>query len=117
MKNMKRLIVAILAVLCTLGLSAQEFTGGVKGRVVSRADRSSLEGAVLTLYQGGEAIAETNDPLELLLELIVHLAAALGLTALLRRKNEKRNIFEPLLQISPILYVLIAATLSCMTAA
>lgn len=60
MKNMKRLIVAILAVLCTLGLSAQEFTGGVKGRVVSRADRSSLEGAVLTLYQGGEAIAETK---------------------------------------------------------
>ena len=60
MNNMKRLIVAILAVLCTLGLSAQEFTGGVKGRVVSRADRSSLEGAVLTLYQGGEAIAETK---------------------------------------------------------
>ncbi|MBO4760206.1 MAG: carboxypeptidase regulatory-like domain-containing protein, partial [Bacteroidales bacterium] len=61
---MKRLIVAILAVLCTLGVSAQEFTGGVKGHVVSRADKSSIEGAVLTLYQGGEAIAETKSDAE-----------------------------------------------------
>ncbi len=67
---------------------------------------------VIMIFFFREAIAETNDPLELLLELIVHLAAALGLTALMRRKNEKRNIFEPLLQISPILYVLIAATLA-----
>ena len=67
---------------------------------------------VIMIFFFRDAIAEPNDPLELLLELIVHLAAALGLTALLRRKNEKRNIFEPLLQISPILYVLIAATLA-----
>ena len=30
MNNMKRLIVAILAVLCTLGVSAQEFTTGFR---------------------------------------------------------------------------------------
>ena len=48
-----------------------------------------------------------NDALELVIELFVHLASVIATLVLLRRKNEKRNIFEPLLQISPILYVLI----------
>lgn len=65
---------------------------------------------IIMMFFFRSAFKDMNDPLELLLELFVHLAAALGLTALLRRKNEKRNIFEPLLQISPILYVLIVVT-------
>ena len=51
-----------------------------------------------------------NDPLELLTELAVHLAAFTLALVLLRRKNEKHNILEPLLQISPLLYVLIVIT-------
>ena len=48
-----------------------------------------------------------NDALELVIEIFVHLVSVLLILLLLRRKNEKRNVFEPLLQISPLLYVLI----------
>ena len=45
----KKLTLATVALLLALGLSAQTFTGGVRGTVVSRADRSPVPGAVLVL--------------------------------------------------------------------
>ena len=53
----KKLTLALVALLCTLGLAAQEFTGGVRGTVVSRSDRSPIAGAALELYQGTELVA------------------------------------------------------------
>ncbi len=53
------------------------------------------------------ALQTEDDGAELLVELGVHLAGAVAFTVLLRYKNEKRNIFEPLLQIRPLLFVLI----------
>ena len=53
----KKLTLALVALLCTLGLAAQEFTGGVRGTVVSRSDRSPIPGAALELYQGTELVA------------------------------------------------------------
>ena len=53
----KKLTLALAAVLCALGLSAQTFTGGVKGTVVSRSDRTPVAGAALELYQGTELVA------------------------------------------------------------
>ena len=54
---MKKLTLALAALLCTLGLAAQQFTGGVKGTVVSRSDRTPVAGAALELYQGTELVA------------------------------------------------------------
>ncbi len=65
---------------------------------------------VMLIFFRGE-LEKRNDGLELTIELFVHLASVLLILLLLRRKNEKRNIFEPLLQISPLLYVLIAASM------
>ena len=45
----KKLTLALAALLCTLGLAAQDFTGGVKGTVVSRSDRAPVPGAALEL--------------------------------------------------------------------
>ena len=53
----KKLTLATVALLLTLGLSAQTFTGGVRGTVVSRTDRSPVPGAVLVLYQGTAEVA------------------------------------------------------------
>ena len=53
----KKLIPALAAMLCTLGLSAQTYTGGVKGTVVNRSDRTPVAAAALTLYQGTAEIA------------------------------------------------------------
>ena len=53
----KKLTLATVALLLALGLSAQTFTGGVRGTVVSRADRSPVPGAVLVLYQGTAEVA------------------------------------------------------------
>ena len=53
----KKLTLATVALLLSLGLSAQTFTGGVRGTVVSRADRSPVPGAVLVLYQGTAEVA------------------------------------------------------------
>ena len=53
----KKLTLALVALLCTLGLAAQELTGGVRGTVVSRSDRSPIAGAALELYQGTELVA------------------------------------------------------------
>ena len=55
-----------------------------------------------------DALKNKDQAAELIVELVVHLLTAVLITVLLRRRNEKRNIFEPLMQISPILYVLIA---------
>ena len=54
----KKLSLAAAMLLMTLSLMAQ-VTGGVKGTVVSRADKSPVEGARLTLYNGTEVLAET----------------------------------------------------------
>ena len=53
----KKLILAFAAILCCLGLSAQSFTGGVKGTVINRSDRRPVEGASLVLFQGLEQVA------------------------------------------------------------
>ena len=53
----KKLTLATAALLLALGLSAQTFTGGVRGTVVSRTDRSPVPGAVLVLYQGTAEVA------------------------------------------------------------
>ena len=53
----KKLTLATVALLLSLGLSAQTFTGGVRGTVVSRTDRSPVPGAVLVLYQGTAEVA------------------------------------------------------------
>ena len=53
----KKLILAFAAILCSLGLSAQSFTGGVKGTVINRSDRTAVEGASLVLVRGLEQIA------------------------------------------------------------
>ena len=53
----RKLILAFEAILCSLGLSAQSITGGVKGTVVNRSDRRPVEGASLVLFQGLEQFA------------------------------------------------------------
>ena len=56
----KKLIPALAALLLSAGLSAQTWTGGVKGTVISRSDRSAVADAALTLWQGTSVIAETR---------------------------------------------------------
>lgn len=53
----KKLILAFAAILCTLGLSAQTYTGGIKGTVINRSDRQPVAEATLVLMQGLEEIA------------------------------------------------------------
>ena len=53
----KKLTLATVALLLSLGLSAQTYTGGVRGTVVSRTDRAPVAGAVLVLYQGTAEVA------------------------------------------------------------
>ena len=54
----KRIILAVSLLLVCASLAAQ-VTGGVKGTVVSRADRSPVAGAELTLFNAAEFVAET----------------------------------------------------------
>ena len=56
----KKLTLATVALLLSLGLSAQTYTGGVRGTVVSRTDRAPVPGAVLVLYQGTAEAATTD---------------------------------------------------------
>ena len=56
----KKLLSAALALVCSLALFAQTYTGGVKGIVVSRATKAPVENAKLTLYSGAQEIATTN---------------------------------------------------------
>ena len=41
-------------------ISAQELTGGVKGTVINRTDRTAVENARLVLYQGATEVAEVR---------------------------------------------------------
>ena len=54
----KKIILAVSLLLVCVSLAAQ-VTGGVKGTVVSRVDRTPVPGAALTLYSGAELVAET----------------------------------------------------------
>ncbi len=56
----KKLTLAIAALLCSLDLMAQEYTGGVKGTVINRADREPVAGATLNLYQGAVLVASAT---------------------------------------------------------
>ena len=49
---MKKILFALAALAACLSLSAQDFTGGVKGTVVNRNGRQPIEKARLVLYQG-----------------------------------------------------------------
>ena len=53
----KKLTIALAALFCALGLSAQTFPGGVKGTIISRSDRLPVPGADLELYQGSTLVA------------------------------------------------------------
>lgn len=54
MKKITALLTAVL--ICTLAF-AQEFTGGVKGKVVSRQGRAAIEDASLVLSKNGQTLA------------------------------------------------------------
>jgi len=56
MNIIKRLTLILVAVSVSAGLFAQAPTGGVKGKVVNRADRNPVVGAVLTLKSGASEI-------------------------------------------------------------
>ena len=53
----KKIILAISGLLLCTSLLAQ-VTGGVKGTVVNRADRTPVQGASLTLFSGAELVAQ-----------------------------------------------------------
>lgn len=55
----KKIFIAFCMMLCALGLMAQEHTGGVKGNIVSRFDRSPVSNAGIALYSGTTQIAST----------------------------------------------------------
>ena len=54
----KKFTLAVSLLLMCVSLAAQ-VTGGVKGTIVSRADRSPVAGAELTLFNGTDFVAET----------------------------------------------------------
>lgn len=54
---MKRILLALVALAACLSLSAQEYSGGVKGTVVNRNGRQPIEKAKLILYQGAAELA------------------------------------------------------------
>ena len=53
----KRILAALAALLAFATLSAQDFTGGVKGTIVNRNGRQPIEKARLVLMQGATEIA------------------------------------------------------------
>jgi len=55
---LRKLTIALATLLVSLGLSAQTYTGGVKGTVVSRFDKAPIQNASLVLSQGAEKVAE-----------------------------------------------------------
>ena len=54
----KKVLLTIAAVLCSVALFAQNEWGGVKGTVVNRAGRAPIAEAQLTLTQNGEVVAQ-----------------------------------------------------------
>jgi len=60
----RKATMAVIALLCSLSLLAQDYTGGVKGKVISRSDRSPIQQANVTLFQGAVEIASTASDTE-----------------------------------------------------
>ena len=61
----KKALLFIAALLCSLSLFAQESDwGGVKGTVVNRAGRAPIAEAALTLSQNGETVATATSDAE-----------------------------------------------------
>ena len=54
---MKRILLALAAILASVAVYGQAYTGGVKGTVVNRNGRAAVENARLTLYQGATELA------------------------------------------------------------
>ena len=54
---MKRILLALAAILASVAVYGQAYTGGVKGEVVNRNGRAAVEGARLTLFQGATELA------------------------------------------------------------
>ena len=54
---MKRILLALAALLASVAVYGQAYTGGVKGTVVNRNGRAAVENARLTLYQGATELA------------------------------------------------------------
>lgn len=59
---MKRILTIAAAALqlCLFSMSAQDYTGAVKGTVVSRADRTPVAGAHLEVSRNGKSIAQVD---------------------------------------------------------
>ncbi len=53
----KRILLALAAILASVAVYGQAYTGGVKGTVVNRNGRAAVENARLTLYQGATELA------------------------------------------------------------
>lgn len=56
----KRIFLAASALFLALTLSAQNYTGGVKGTVVSRMSKATIDGADLILYSEGKEVARVK---------------------------------------------------------
>ena len=56
----KKIFTLSAALLLSLTLFAQTWTGGVKGTVVNRAGRIPVAGAQLTLSKGSELVADVK---------------------------------------------------------
>ncbi len=56
----KKIFLAASALFLTLTLSAQNYTGGVKGTVVSRLSKATIDGADLILYSEGKEVARVK---------------------------------------------------------
>ena len=56
----KKIFLAASALFLALTMSAQNYTGGVKGTVVSRLSKAAIEGADLVLYSAGQEVARVK---------------------------------------------------------
>ncbi len=56
----KKIFLAASALFLALTLSAQNYTGGVKGTVVSRLSKATIDGADLILYSEGKEVARVK---------------------------------------------------------
>ena len=57
---LRKILLAFAATILSAGLFAQTPTGGVKGTVVDRSDRSPVQKATIALYQGATEVAITE---------------------------------------------------------
>lgn len=60
MNTTKRIILTFVALVASVGLFAQEYSGGVKGTVINRNGRASVENAQLTLMSGASQVANAT---------------------------------------------------------